>query len=127
MTCLKIDSITSKSDNDIGQMDLIEMYIATRPDATPVAAWPYPLPPKHHDFLKQEIKNWLNAGIICKSMSLWKSPIVVVKKHTYKGSPQQLWFCIDYRKLNSLFPMITLATGTKKGALALMPLPKIDK
>ena len=34
---------------------------------------------KHHSFLKQEIKNLLDAGIIHKSMSLWASPIVVVK------------------------------------------------
>ena len=32
------DTIISKSDNDIGQIDLIEMHIATRPDATQVAA-----------------------------------------------------------------------------------------
>ena len=59
------------------------MHIATRPDASPVAAQPYPLALKHHDFLKQEIKNLLDAGIICKSMSPWASPILVVKKkHT---------------------------------------------
>ena len=50
----KFDSIISKSDDDISQMDLIEMHIATRLD--PVAALPYPLALKHHDFLKQEIK-----------------------------------------------------------------------
>ena len=35
--------------------------------------------------------------------------------------------CIDYRKLNSLLPAIPPATGTKKGALASMPLPEIEK
>ena len=60
-------------------MDLIEMHIATRPDSTPVAAWPYPLALKYHDFLKQEIKNLLDAGIIHKSMSPWASPIIVVE------------------------------------------------
>ena len=43
------------------------MHIA-RPDATPVAAHLYPLALKHHDFLKQEIKNFIAAGIIDKSM-----------------------------------------------------------
>ena len=38
----KFDTIILKSDNDIGQMDLIEMHIATRLDATPVVVWPYP-------------------------------------------------------------------------------------
>ena len=49
----KFDSIILKSDNDIGQRDLIEMHIATM------------LILKHYDFLKQEIKNLLGAGIIC--------------------------------------------------------------
>ena len=56
-------------------MDLIEMHIATRLEATPVAAWSYPLSLKHHDFLKQEIKNLLNAGIIHKSMSPWQAQL----------------------------------------------------
>ena len=61
------DPIISKSDNDIGQTDLIVMHIATRLVATPVAGHPYCLALKHHDFLKQEIKNMLNAGINCKA------------------------------------------------------------
>ena len=37
------DSINSKkkNNNNMGQTDLIEMHIATRPDITPVAVWPY--------------------------------------------------------------------------------------
>ena len=42
---------------------------ATMPDMTPIAAHPYPLELKHHDLLKQEIKNLLDAGIIYESMS----------------------------------------------------------
>ena len=95
-------------------MDFIEIHIATRPDMTPIAACPYSLALKHHDFLKQEIKNLLNAGIVHKSMSPWVSPVIVIKKHTTEGSPQQFWLC-------------TPTTGTMKGALALMPLLKIDK
>ena len=34
----KYDAIILKSDNDIGQIDLIKMHIATRSDAAPVAA-----------------------------------------------------------------------------------------
>ena len=60
-------------------------------------------------------------------MSPWASQIVVAKKHTPEASPQQFQLCIDYRKLNSLLPTITPATGTKKGALTLMPVPKLDK
>ena len=55
------------------------------------------------------------------------SPIVVVKKHTSKGAAQQFHLCIDYRKVNYLLPAVTPAVGTKKGAFALIPLPKIDE
>ena len=102
------------------------MYIATKPNAALITAQPYPLALKHHVFLKQEIKNLLDAGIICKSMSPWAIPIVIVKKHTPEGMPQQFYLCIDYRKINSLIPAVTPALGTKKGTFALMPLPKID-
>ena len=67
----KYDIILSKSNNDIGQTDLLKMHIATRPDAAQVAAQPYPFALKHHEFLKQEIQNLLDAGTICKSMPPW--------------------------------------------------------
>ena len=57
----------------------------------------------------------------------WLSPIMVVKQYTPEGAPQQFHLCIDYRKVNSLLPAVTPAVGTKKGAHALMPLPKIDE
>ena len=44
----KFDPIISKNNNDIGQMDLIEMHIATRLDVTPVEACPSTLALKHH-------------------------------------------------------------------------------
>ena len=103
------------------------MHIATRLVAAPLIAQPYPLALKHHDFLKQEIKNLLHAGSIHKSMSPCASTIVVVIKHTPEGLPQQLCLSIDYRKFNSLLPAVTPAMGTKIDAFALMPLPKIDE
>ena len=69
----------------------------------------------------------MDAPIICKSMSPWAGPIVVLKKHTPEGAPQQFCLCIGYRKLNSLLPAVTPDTGTKKGAFALVPQPKIDE
>ena len=123
----KYDTIMSKSDNDIGHIDHIEMHIGTRPDAAPVAAQPYTLALKHHDFLKHKIKNLLHEGIIHKSMSPWPIPIVVVKKLTPEGLPWQLHLSIDYRKLNSLIVAVTPAMGTKKGTFTLMPLPKTDE
>ena len=52
MLC-KYDAIISKSDNDIGDTDLIKMHIVTKPNAAPITSQPYPLSLKHHDFLKQ--------------------------------------------------------------------------
>ena len=54
-------AIISKSDNDIDQTDLIQMHIAIKPNATAIVSWPYPFALNHHDFLKQEIKNLLDA------------------------------------------------------------------
>ena len=75
----KIYPIFSKSHNNIGQTDLIEMHISMRLDSTPVASRPYPLALTYHDFLKQEVRNLLDTGIIYKNMSPWASPIVVIK------------------------------------------------
>ena len=49
------------------------------------------------------------------------------KKHAPEAPSQQFHLCIDYRKLNSLLPSVTPATGTKKGTFTVMPLPKIDE
>ena len=101
------------------------MHIAMKLGAALIASLHYPWALKHHDFLKKEIKNLLDAGIIHKIMSSWASPTVVVKKHPPEGAPQQFCLCIDYRKVNSLLPAVTPPVSTKKGALALMPLPMI--
>ena len=60
-------------------------------------------------------------------MSLWASPIVVVKKHAPEGLPQQFHLCVNYRKIKSLLLAVTPATGIKKDTLTLIPLPKIDE
>ena len=56
-------------------------------------------------------------------MSPWASYLVIVKKHTPEGVPQQFCLCTDYRKLNSLLS----AGDTKKGAFMFMPLHRIDE
>ena len=88
----KYVTIISRSNKDIGRTDLIKMYIATRPNASPIATQLYPLALKHHNFLKQEIKNLPDAGIIHKSISPWVNPIVVVKKHMPNGVLQSSTF-----------------------------------
>ena len=78
-------------------------------------------------FLEARNQNLLDAGIIHKCISPWASLIVVVKKHTPEGLPQQFHLCIDYRKLNSLLSAITLAASTKKGTFTLTALPKLNE
>ena len=60
------------------------------------------------------------------NMSPWASSIVLGKKHTPEGAPQQVHLRIGYIKCNSLLPTVTPAMGTKKCAFALIPLTKFD-
>ena len=54
-------------------------------------------------------------------------PYCTCQKHAPNGSPKQFRLCVDYKKLNSLLPSVTPATGTKEGTFTLMPMPKIDR
>ena len=51
------------------------MCIVTRSDATPVTAQSYPLAIKHHDFLKQEIKNLLMQELFTKACAHGQAPL----------------------------------------------------
>ena len=48
---------------------LEEMKIETDPKLSQVASKPYPLPLKHHTFVKEEIENLLKVGLIECSIS----------------------------------------------------------
>ena len=75
-----------------------------RLNSTPVTARPYPLTLNHYNFLKQEIKNWLDAGIICKSMSPWASATVVV-------DILLSWKMIEYTPMISLWFSCSACSG----------------
>ena len=49
-------------------------------EGPPIASWPYVFPLRHHSFVQEEIANLERAGVICKSLSPYASPIVVVPK-----------------------------------------------
>ena len=66
--------------------------------------------PKENDFIKSEIEDMLNQGLIKQSTSPWSFPVVVVKKKNGK-----LRFCVNYKPLNDI---------TKKDNY---PLPRIDE
>ena len=59
--------------------------------------------------MKRQVQEMLAANVIEPSLSLWVSPVVLVKKN---GGEQR--FCVDYRQINST---------TKKDSY---PLPRID-
>ena len=51
----KYNDIISKHNSYIGLIHLEERKIDTDPNVSPVASKPYPLPLKHHKFVKEEI------------------------------------------------------------------------
>ena len=60
----KYGNIISNHSSDIGLKHLEEMKIDTDLNLPPVASKPYPLPLKHHKFVKEETENLLEAGLI---------------------------------------------------------------
>ena len=80
--------------DDPGKTDVVSHDIVTD-NATPICLPPYRLPHTSHEFLRKEIKELLDLGIITPSRSPWAAPVVLVPK---KDGGKRL--CVDYRKLN---------------------------
>ena len=79
------DNIVSKHNSDIGLTHLQE--IETVPELPPVTTKPYPLPLKHHKFVKEEIENSLDAGLIECLISPFAAPIIVVPRKCKPRAP----------------------------------------
>ena len=79
------NDIVSQHSSDIGLAHLEEMTVKTGPDLPPVASKPYPLALKHHTFVKEEIGNLLEAGLIKRSMSPYAAPIIVDPRKSKPG------------------------------------------
>ena len=60
------------------------MTIETDTELPPVASKPFPLPLKHHKFVKEEIENLLEAGLIERSVSHYAAPIIVFSRKKNK-------------------------------------------
>ena len=75
--------IVSQHSSSIGITHLEEMAIETDPELPPVASKLYPLPLKHHNFVKEEIENVLEAWLIKRLMGPYATPITVVSEKVY--------------------------------------------
>lgn len=75
----------------------VELKIVPDTDMVPFRHSPNRMPNSEAVAVKQQIDEWLSAGIVRRSTSNFASRVVVVKKKdgTYR-------ICIDYRKLNTM-------------------------
>ena len=82
----EFSDIISKSSSDIGLTHLKEMVLHTEPGSIPVVSKPYSLPLKHHKFVKEEITNLLEAGLIEWSLTPYAAQIIIVPCKAPAGS-----------------------------------------
>ena len=63
----------------------------------------YPLPVNAHNEIKDQLKEWLENGIVKKTIpsSVYHSPLLCVPKKDLNGKPTKLRICCDLRKINA--------------------------
>ena len=125
LLCEEQHEVFSKSNQDIGKTQLIEMEIDTG-GSVPLAQSPYTLPLKHYDWVRKEIETLEKAGVIERSVSPWASPVIVVPKKSAPDEPPRRRLCVDYRRVNALQQEVK-RTDKSTSCLTLYPLPKIDE
>ena len=79
--------MVTQPSNDLGLTQLQEMPIETDPNLPPVVSKPYLLLSKHLTFVKEKIKNVLEAGLIERSMSPYAAPTIAVTRKSKPGAP----------------------------------------
>ena len=89
---------------------------------------PCPLPLKYHEFVKEEIENLLEAGLIERSMNPYAAPIIVVQRKSKQGAllAETKRLVIDYHELNKQIRKVQPTQIKSKGTLALIETAKID-
>ena len=123
------NDIVSQHSSDIGLTHLEEMIIKMDQELPPVVNKLYPLPLKHHTFIKEETENLLEVGLITRSMSPpYTVPIIVVPRKGKTGTPlaETKRIVTDYRQLNKLIPKVQMTQTKSKGSLALIEMGKLD-
>ena len=94
---IKYESVFSKNDEDLGKTNVVEHRIPTG-ESLPVKQYPYRVPLAKREIAEKEIQKMAERGIIEPSNSPWCSPVVLV----VKKSSNEVRFCCDFRKLNSV-------------------------
>ena len=108
--------IMSKNSKDIGLTHLEEIMLPTEPGAAPVASKPYDLLLKHHKFVKEELTNLLETGLIKRSLSHYAAPVIVVPHKALPGnSPTKTkdWLLIIMNSVNNTLKFKLLRLGPK--------------
>ena len=122
----EFSEIISKKSTNIGLTHLEEMVLPTEPGAAPVASKPYDLPLKHHKFVKEELMNLLEVGLIEWSLSPYAAPIIVVPHKAPSGSSLtgKKRLAIDYCEHNRQLPKFQTVQAKSKGNTALIEAAK---
>ena len=123
----EFSDIMSKNSIDISLTHLGEVVLPTEPGAATVASKPYHLPINHQMFVKEELTNLLEVGLIERSLSPYATPIIVVPCKASPGSSltETKILVIDYCELNKQFPKVQ--TVQAKGIIALIETANIDQ
>ena len=127
-TLLKeFSNIMSKSSSDIGLTHLEEMVLHTKPGSIPAASKPYLLPVKHHKFVKEELTNLLEAGLIEQSLRHYAASIIMVLHKAPAGISltESRRLVIDYCELNKQLPKVQTVQAKAKDTITLIETAKI--
>ncbi|CAC5410502.1 unnamed protein product [Mytilus coruscus] len=96
--------------SELGFTNRYKHRIETFRDARPVKMGFYNQSPHMHNETEKHLVEMKKNNIIKESTSEYYSPVILVKKKTAPGQPQQYRFCVDFRKLklqtkSSFFPI----------------------
>ena len=124
----ELSDIMSKSSSNIGLTHLEEMVLHTEPGSIPIVHKPYSLPLKHYKFIKEELTNLLEAGLIEQSLGPYAAPIMVVPQKAPAGSSltEMKRLVIDNGEQNKQLPKVQMVQAKAKGTIALIETVKID-
>ena len=104
------------------------MVLHMKPGSIPVASKPYSLPLKHHKFIKEELTNLLEAGLMEWSFSPYAASIMMVPHKAPAGSSstKSKRLVIDYCELNKQLPKVQTVQAKAKGAIMLIKTAKVS-